>query len=304
MNVAASQSAHADSILRTDRAAGIALALTIALLALASWPLSIHWRNAGDAAPLTVHLIVLAAACATLPRRALRLRPVRDWLPLVAVPFLYVELRWIIPVIGAAHRDATVIAWERLLFPSNPSATLAIRLPSLPLSEALHLAYALYYPLIGIPPMLLFFTGARRKLAATTLALVIVYAICFLVYPLFPVDGPRYLLGPAHAPDGPIRSYVLSLLERGSSRGTAFPSSHVAASVTAALCALQHQRRLGILAAVVAAGLTVATVYGGFHYAVDALAGLLLGVAAWLLSLVIWRSLSRDTRDGSAATER
>jgi membrane-associated phospholipid phosphatase len=291
MNVASSQSAHADDALRADRAAALSIALTIALLALAAWPLWIQWRTAGDPSPLVLDLTLLGIALATLPGRVRWLRPVRDWLPLVAVPFLYVDLRWIIPVIGAAHRDATVIGWERLLFPSNPAATLATRAHSLPLSESLHLAYALYYPVVGIPPMVLFFTGARRKLAATTLALVMVYAICFLVYPLFPVDGPRFLVGPAPAPDGPIRRYVLALLERGSSRGTAFPSSHVAASVVAALCALQHQRRLGVIAAVIAAGLTIATVYGGFHYAVDALAGLVLGVFVWLLSNAIWRSL-------------
>jgi hypothetical protein len=287
MNVDPPPESHADPALRTDRAAGLSIALTIALLALAAWPLWIHWRSTGDRGPLALHLVILAIALAALPARAAVLRPVRDWLPLVAVPFLYVELRWIIPVIGAAHRDATVVGWERVLFPSDPSATLATRVHSLPISEALHLAYALYYPLIGIPPMLLFFTGARRKLAATTLALVMVYAICFVVYPLFPVDGPRYLHGPAPAPDGPVRAYVLALLERGSSRGTAFPSSHVAASVVAALCALQHQRRVGIVAAIVAGGLTIATVYGGFHYAVDALAGLALGVAVWLLSNAI-----------------
>ncbi|HEV7994492.1 MAG TPA: phosphatase PAP2 family protein [Gemmatimonadaceae bacterium] len=267
------------------------MTLTIALLALAAWPLWLHWRISGDVAPLILDAAVLLVSLATLAPRAAALRPVRDWLPLVAVPILYIELRWIIPAIGAPHRDATVIGWEHLLFPSNPSATLAVRVPSTLLSEALHLAYALYYPLIGIPPMLLFFTGARRQLAATTLALVLVYTLCFLAYPLFPVDGPRFLFGAAHAPAGPVRSYVLALLERGSSRGTAFPSSHVAASVVAALCALQHQRRLGLVAAVVAIGLTIATVYGGFHYAVDALAGLLLGVAVWLLSNAIWRSL-------------
>lgn len=291
MNVDPSLPANADAARRTERAATLSIALTIALLALAAWPLWIRWRVTGDGTPLALNLALLVVALTTLAARARLSTPVRDWLPLVAVPFLYVELRWIIPVIGAAHRDATVVGWERFLFPSNPSATFATRAHSLPLSEALHLAYALYYPVVGIPPMVLFFTGARRKLAATTLALVMVYAVCFLVYPVFPVDGPRFLLGPAPAPDGPIRSYVLALLERGSSRGTAFPSSHVAASVVAALCALQHQRRIGVAAAVIALGLTIATVYGGFHYAVDALAGLVLGLSVWLLSNAVWRSL-------------
>ncbi|MEO8563640.1 MAG: phosphatase PAP2 family protein [bacterium] len=266
------------------------MALTLALLCLAAWPLWIHWRTSGDGEPLALHMVVVALAAATLVPRATALRPIRDWLPLLAVPLLYVELRWIIPAIGVAHRDATVVAWERMLFPSNPSATLATRFHSVALSEALHLSYALYYAIVGIPPMVLFFTGARRKLEATTLALVIVYAICFLAYPLFPVDGPRFLHGAAPAPDGPVRRYVLALLERGSSRGTAFPSSHVAASVVAALCALQHQRKLGVVIAIVAVGLTIATVYGGFHYAVDALAGLVLGTAAWLTSIAVWRN--------------
>jgi len=276
---------------RADRAAALAIILTMGLLLLAGWPLVARWHTTGDIGPLGTHLVVLAVALATLPRRGRVPRAIGDWLPLVVVPILYVELRWIIPSVGAAHRDATVIMWERMLFPTNPSATLALRAHSQPLSEALHLAYALYYPLIGIPPMILFFTHARDKLAATTLALVIAYAVCFIVYPLFPVDGPRFLLGPAAAPDGPIRAYVLALLERGSSRGTAFPSSHVAASVVAALCAMQHQRRIGWIAAIIAVGLTVATVYGGFHYAVDALAGLLLGVAAWMFANAVWRAL-------------
>jgi len=293
MNVASPQPAHERSDPRTERAAAVAMTLTFALLALAAWPLWLHWRTTADRGPLTLHLVVLAVALATLAPRPALLRHARDWLPLVAVPFLYVELRWIIPALGVAHHDATVIAWERALFPSNPSAALATRLHFVPLSEALHLAYALYYPLIGIPPMILFFSRARRPLAATTLALVIVYTLCFVAYPAFPVDGPRFLVGPAPAPDGPVRAYVLSLLERGSSRGTAFPSSHVAASVVAALCALQFQRRwIGILAAIVASGLTIATVYGGFHYAVDALAGLVLGVVSWAISRAIWRSLA------------
>jgi membrane-associated phospholipid phosphatase len=293
MNVAPPPPSYEPSALHTDRAAAVAMTLTLALLTLAAWPLWLHWRTTNDRDPFTLHLVILAVALATLAPRSTLLRHARDWIPLAAVPFLYVELRWIIPAIGTAHRDATVIAWERTLFPSNPSATLAARLHWLPLSETLHLSYALYYPLIGIPPMVLFFTGARRQLAATTLALVIVYTLCFLAYPAFPVDGPRFLFGPAPAPDGPVRTYVLSLLERGSSRGTAFPSSHVAASVVAALCALQFQRRwLGVSAAIVATGLTIATVYGGFHYAVDALAGLALGVGSWSISRAVWRALA------------
>jgi membrane-associated phospholipid phosphatase len=267
-----------------DRVIRLAGLLTTSLVALAVWPI---WRYAlasGNEVPLLVHLNVLGVAVAVLWARRRLPRQTLDWLPLALGPYLYVALRWVIEGIGRPHRDATVMGWERLLFPTNPSATLAPQWASAALSEALHLAYASYYAIVLVPPLLLYARGRRDAFAETMLALVIVYGACYLAYALFPVDGPRYLIGAAAAPDGPVRSMVLAILEGGSSRGTAFPSSHVAASVVAMLCALRHQPRIGAAVALCAAGLAIATVYGGFHYAVDAAAGALLGVAAWLFA--------------------
>lgn len=265
-----------------DRVIRLAGLLATSLVVLATWPIWRHARVSGNEVPLLLHLNVLVAAVGVLWAGRRLPRPMLDWLPLVVGPYLYVALRWVIEGIGRPHRDATVIGWERLFFPSNPSATLAPQLPSAPLSEALHLAYASYYAIVLVPPLLLHARGRRGAFAETMLALTVVYGACYLIHALFPVDGPRYLLGAAAAPDGPARSMVLAILEGGSSRGTAFPSSHVAASVVAMLCAIRHQPRIGAAVAVCAAGLTIATVYGGFHYAVDAVAGAVVGVAAWL----------------------
>jgi membrane-associated phospholipid phosphatase len=213
--------------------------------------------------------------------RSAALRPLRDLLPLSTGAFLYVELRWLIPAVGRPHADAVVVSWERLLFPGNPSATWAPAAASPALSELLHFAYASYYALVLVPPLVLYWRGRREGYAATLLALVVVYAICFSIYLVFPVDGPRFLHGPAAAPNGPVRAFVLHLLAAGSSRGTAFPSSHVAASVVASLCALRFQPRLGAAVALLTAGLALGTVYGGFHYAVDAVAGVAVGGVAW-----------------------
>jgi membrane-associated phospholipid phosphatase len=45
--------------------------------------------------------------------------------------------------------------------------------------------------------------------------------------------------------------------------------------------------RLGIVFLIVALSISVATVYGRYHYAVDALAGAALGVAGFLLARVV-----------------
>jgi membrane-associated phospholipid phosphatase len=285
----------------TDRAIRLAGALPAAFLAATTPAMALYARTSGEMAPLVAHVLALLAAGALLVSRRPALRPLRDWLPLALGPLLYVELRWLIAGVGRPHADALVLGWERALFPSNPAATWAPSMPSVALSEALHFAYASYYFLVLLPPILLYLRGRRTEYAFTLLALALVFSVCFTTYLIFPVDGPRFLVGPAAAPDGPVRSFVIHLLAAGSSRGTAFPSSHVAASVVASLCALRVQRRVGLVVALLTAGLTLGTVYGGFHYGVDALAGLIVGAVSWLAATAVWRALSTPGAQSATA---
>jgi membrane-associated phospholipid phosphatase len=285
-----------------DRAARLSNAVIAVYLAATCWPLAEYARNSGDVAPPLIHLVALAAALSVTVVTPPALRRLRDLLPLLLGPFLYVELRWLIPGMGRPHHDALVLAWERSLFGGTPSSGWAPAMPWLALSELLHLAYASYYAIVLVPPIVLYVRGKRSAFAATMLALTIVYGACFTTYLFFPVDGPRYLVGPANAPVGPVRAFVLHLLEAGSSRGTAFPSSHVAAAVVASLCALAFQRRLGIVVTVLTGGLALGTVYGGFHYGVDALVGALLGVVCWLVARRAWFAMSLSDQSATAAS--
>jgi membrane-associated phospholipid phosphatase len=302
MSVASSTILADDAASRSDRigrAIAVALAIYLALVTIPVWR---YAAATGTTLPLVVHLAILGYTLALLAAPVALRRPALDWLTLTIGPVMYIELRWIIAGVGAPHRDAAIIAWERVVFPTNPSATLAPRLHSFALSELLHLAYAAYYLLVYLPPIALYARGRRDALVSTMLALTVVYGVCFVTYAFFPVDGPRYLVGPAFAPDGGVRSFVLTLLDRGSSRGTAFPSSHVAASVVASLCALRHQRAIGVVVAIVTSALTIATVYGGFHYAVDALVGVFLGGLAWFVSAgVLEPFASRGAQTATAA---
>jgi membrane-associated phospholipid phosphatase len=107
---------------------------------------------------------------------------------------------------------------------------------------------------------------------------------CYLIFVVWPVQGPRYLSPPIGVPTGPVRGLALTILEGGSSRGAAFPSSHVAVAVTQSLVMLRHRRALGAVVSAVTVALALGAVYGGFHYAVDALTGALVGAAAWAAS--------------------
>jgi membrane-associated phospholipid phosphatase len=283
-----------------DRTIGVSIALISAYLAATLWPMAAYAREAHDAAPFVLHGAVLLIAMAAL-RSSARFRTLRDLFPLAVGAYLYVELRWLIPGTGRPHLDAMVQRWEHVLFPGNPSATWAPAMPSVVVSELLHLAYASYYFLVLVPPIVLYARGRRDAYACTMLGLVVVYALCFACYLVIPVDGPRYLYGPAVAPDGPVRAFVLHLLAAGSSRGTAFPSSHVAASVVASLGALRFQRPLGVLVAALTVGLALGTVYGGFHYAVDGVVGVMVGLLSWWVAMVVCRALSTPAQQTAIA---
>jgi membrane-associated phospholipid phosphatase len=89
---------------------------------------------------------------------------------------------------------------------------------------------------------------------------------------------------------------VHAILAGGSSWGTAFPSSHVAVSWVAALVLWREHRRAFWLAAPVAFGLALGTVYGQFHYAVDAVAGAGFGLLHLALLDPLRRRLSAPAR--------
>jgi len=196
--------------------------------------------------------------------------------------------------------DALVQGWERALFGGQPSYDLIRRYPSVFWSGLLHVAYFSYYPTIILPPPILAargdWDGARRVIGASITA----YILCFVVFTLFPVAGPNWMFD---HPTGPVRDVwsarlVYTLLEGGSSVGTAFPSSHVAATLATVIAAWRAWPPLGRVTVVPLALLTIAVVYCQMHYAVDALAGLLVGAAAGLGTGWAWGRRDAQTPSG------
>jgi membrane-associated phospholipid phosphatase len=151
----------------------------------------------------------------------------------------------------------------------------------------LHAGYLAYYLVIFVPPLLLFAARERRGFAETVLALTLTCTLCWTIFMLFPVEGPRYLWTPAGVPDGPMRRLAVRLLAAGSSRGAAFPSSHMAVSVSQFVLAWRWQRPVAWGVLVVAILIGFGAVYGGFHYGVDMIAGAVLGVAVSLSAILV-----------------
>ncbi|HEX6307306.1 MAG TPA: phosphatase PAP2 family protein [Longimicrobiales bacterium] len=254
-----------------------------ALLIMVLWPL-LPFGRAIDALP---------------PARQRAIRTAADWAPLLLIPLLYKELAILNRAVhGGRYFDETVIAWEQAIFGGQPSSDWAAALPNLVLSEPLHAAYLSYYFIIFVPPLLLFMTGRHDVFRAGVFALMLAFFVHYLFFIYFPVQGPRYLFP---SPAGELANgffYQLAhrVLEVGSAQGAAFPSSHVGVSVAQTLVVWRFMPRLAPLFAVLTLGLALGAVYGGFHYATDALAGVLLGAAAFLAAPRVARQLTPDGR--------
>ena len=252
---------------------------------------------------------LLAAVAFTAARRDPRpgsrtgvLEWLRDFYPLLVMPLLYAEL----PLLNQSlyrgyYFDDIVIGWERALFGGEPARELAAAAPWSWLSEPLHAAYISYYAIIYGPPLLVAWRRGHAAAAAAVFTLSLVFFAHYLFFVYFPVEGPRYRFPPpgGEIADGAAYGLAHTLLEAGSSRGAAFPSSHVGVSVAATVICWRMLRPLTPIVALLTVGLAVGAVYGGFHYAIDAVAGAAFGLALALAAPALQRALESD-RDSSS----
>ncbi|HEX9283510.1 MAG TPA: phosphatase PAP2 family protein [Gemmatimonadales bacterium] len=253
---------------------------------------------------LTAHaLLVALVLVAPAAREAGAVgRFVGDWYPMVLLGALYAEVGILNVDLGYQH-DFVIQRLELWVFGSQLSYRWIREMPNPLLSWALHGCYLAYYAILYASPLGLWFTGRRDAARRTIFAVMVTFYLCYVMFLFFPVAGPRYTFDLAHnaaTEVWPARA-AQWLLDRGDSWGAAFPSSHVAAAVVAALCALRFWRPLGLVLMLPTIGLVLSVVYGQFHYAVDAVAGLLVALAVFASQYIY---ASQPAAAGAALPQR
>jgi membrane-associated phospholipid phosphatase len=196
------------------------------------------------------------------------------WYPFVLVPAYYGQLGVIGVDVGHV-RDLVVQHWENLLLGGQPSVTWHQAMPLPALSWVLHACYAAHYAIFMGVPVWLWIRAGREECERAVFAISLAFFTCFLGSAVFPVAGPGYWYPAPAGPESQVATARLVhwIIDSGSSYGTAFPSSHVAASWVAVLMAIRRAPVLAAVLAPVALGLAAGTVYGQFHYVLDAAAG-------------------------------
>ncbi|HSD28384.1 MAG TPA: phosphatase PAP2 family protein [Vicinamibacteria bacterium] len=256
---------------------------------------------------LPLWLLLVALLAAVLAPRARRAgsvgRFLAEFYPLLLTVGLYTHVGLVNAASGVSH-DAGVQRWEALLFGGQPSLEWIRGFPSPAWSTLMHAAYLSYYLILAASPLGLWLSDRRGAARSTILLTMATFYVCYAAFFAFPVAGPRYLFPPAGNAATAVPMAVLTrrLLEGASAWGTAFPSSHVAAALVASACAWRFWRPLGAVLVPAALLMSLSTVYGQLHYAVDALAGAVLAAAVLIAARRAgYDSVSRSPRGGTDA---
>ena len=238
-------------------------------------------------------ILVVALVCAGLVgvlsqlRLQLPMRVARDWVPAVYLlqGYWLCGLFFERPMLAVEHRlrrlDQRVFAFTRLpaLVRAAPRALL----------ELLELAYLSAYPFIPATLGLLHAGGQGVETDRFWTAVLIAGFGCYGVLPWLQTRPPRSIepAGPIDQRPLALRRLNLAVLDHGSVRVNTLPSGHAATALAAALVGgqLMPDRLPGLVA--VALAIAVATVVGRYHYTVDTVLGLAVGVAAWWAASVL-----------------
>ena len=217
----------------------------------------------------------------------------RNWYPMATIPIFYLEIPPLTQMVLRGYFDDKIIEWEGRLFNRQPSVSFSERFPSKGLSELLHLCYFSYYPIVFGLVGVLYAQGRYEVFHEVVFGEILTFNLCLIWYLFMPVMGPRYKFEKISGPltDGYVFKLVHMILSGASSKGTAFPSSHCAIGVIVVLYAARYDPIAFTILFPFGVGLVLGTVYGRFHYALDAILGTVLAVVIFGAAPYLYRLL-------------
>jgi membrane-associated phospholipid phosphatase len=253
---------------------------------------------------LVLHVIVLATifSLAVLSRLGRWWRFAHDWFPTFVFVAAFEEVARLSLVFVPRWQDPLILRVEAALFPVPPTVWLG-QFHQLWLVELLEFGYFTFYWIMFVVGGVLY-SGVWKAHSHADVgdphqpfriwmdATVLGYLICYIIFLVFPTEGPAHTLPRqlATGATGPFHWLVLLIQHHAGVHGNAFPSGHIMASVVALLAAVKWKPCLAKWLTVPVLLMCVGAVYDGYHYASDIIAGALLGAATFLLLVSIRRA--------------
>jgi membrane-associated phospholipid phosphatase len=214
----------------------------------------------------------------------------RDWLPLALTLCAFREMELFVTRNYNIANESAWIQLDRLLL-TEWKLTAAIESLGKVLPLYLEICYLLVYG-IAVFCLIVLFTDRMPKSKINHRAVdlfLVLYLLgtlgAYALFPFFPSEPPRYAF-PDVAPPTVItwaRHLNLWILGKATIHSGVFPSAHVSAAFSCAWAMFLVRAKRPILCrtlVVYAVSVSVATIYGRYHYAADVLAGFAVSLAA------------------------
>ena len=215
-----------------------------------------------------------------------------EWRDLVPYPLsllCYREAGWLASAVNVHGLEQRWIEWDRMVLDEWHGRavieSLGAFLPTI--LEAAYLSVYIVGPL-AVAAVYLF----RRREQADRLwaAFLLGLMLSYVQFPFWPSEPPRTVFAGEDLPSflTPLRRFNLFLVGNFGIHSSVFPSAHVSGAMSVALMlrrAMHDRIWVGNVLLTIAVLIAAATVYGRYHYLVDALAGAAMGVVAYHIAV-------------------
>jgi len=205
----------------------------------------------------------------------------RYWYIVIAFPLLYLDVGQFLHLITQREFDPLIIEVDRWLCGELPNIWVQNYVTP-QLTEFMQLSYSIYWITIPLGGFIFYFDGDKQLYEYLLHFVTFTFFLSYIIFIIFPVAGPRfYMANQIRVPYQGLflGNYLRSFVHEVGFRGGAFPSSHVGVAVVILLFVWHFKRKVAIfLFLPLVLALSVATVYGQYHYLTDVLAGLLMGL--------------------------
>ncbi len=210
----------------------------------------------------------------------------RDWVPLGFTLAAYREMNWFTPAVRNHHLENAWIVWDRWLL-DTVHLRAAIEGAGALIPSYLEICYVLVYAIAPIALAILLLNHHRDHVNTFWLAYLAGTLTAYALFPYFPSDPPRTVFAGADLPHivTIFRHFNLAILGEYGIHSSVFPSAHVSSAFASAwglMIAMPERKRYGWIVAAYALSVAIATIYGRYHFATDALAGLAVSFLAFI----------------------
>ncbi len=206
----------------------------------------------------------------------------RDWASVALLLLAYREMDWFSSMPRNFDLELRWVQWDRTILYQWHLQRIVESLDAVG-PMFLEICYALVYAIAPFVVAILWLQHRRERVNGAVFLYLLGTLLAYALFPYFPSDPPRIAFGGSDLPnvDTIVRHLNLWLVGDFGIHSSVFPSAHVSSAFSAAwalFAFLPERKRYGWGMLIYAICVAIAAVYGRYHYAADAVAGLAISL--------------------------